>query len=82
MLSSDKIVNMDSMFSKSNIKYVDLHSFNTNNVKSMRNLFAECWNLKMLNLLDFNTAKVKDMNGMFRCCTSLTNLNLNSFNIK
>jgi len=82
LLSSDKIVNADSMFSKCNIKYLDLYSFNTNNVTSMRNLFADCWNLKKLDLLDFNTAKVKDMSGMFSGCTSLSNLNLNSFNTK
>ena len=82
LLSSNEIVNMDSMFSKCNIKYLDLYSFNKNNVTSMRYLFAECWNLEKLDLLDFNTAKVKDMSGMFSGCTSLTNLNLNSFNTK
>ena len=63
---------MDSMFRESSIKYVDLYSFYTKKVTSMKNLFKGCMKLNMLNLSNFNTSKLKVMSGMFSDCILLT----------
>ena len=58
LFSSEKIENKDLMFSGCNIKYLDLYSFQTNNVTSMKNLFTECYYLKMVDLLNFNNKNI------------------------
>lgn len=43
----------------------------TNNMTSMKNMFANCDNLSELDLSNFNTSQVTDMSGMFFNCSSL-----------
>ena len=47
------------------LKFLDLSSFNTTNVKNMNNMFVKCFSLKSLDLSSFNTTNVKYMNDMF-----------------
>ena len=54
--------------------------FITDNVTSMRNMFAGLTELQSLDLRNFNTGNVTDMYHMFNRCRSLQNLDLRSFN--
>ena len=51
-----------------NLKSLDLTSFDTSNVKYMSLMFANCEKLKSLNLSGWNTSNVKDMIGIFDSC--------------
>lgn len=62
-------------------KYLDLSEFYTDDVVSMKYMFAECRNLEEIDLSNFNTEKVKQMNLMFKSCTNLKCLDLSMFNV-
>ena len=54
------------MFSEcSNLKELDLKSFNTSNVSNMTNMFSRCSRLTELDLTNFNTTSVTNMKWMF-----------------
>ena len=63
-----------------NLTSLHLSTFNTQNVKSMRDMFSDSISLTYLDLSSFKTEKVIDMNCMFWGCTNLINLDLSSFN--
>ena len=65
-----------------NINEIKFISFNTKQVKNMKNMFRGCYALKNLNLSNFNTKKVIDMSGMFCLCGNLKNIDLSSFDTK
>jgi surface protein len=48
-----------------NIVYLDLHTWNTSNVRNMRMMFCGCENLEELNIANWDTSKVRDMGYMF-----------------
>ena len=48
-----------------NLTSLDLSSFNTENVKSMKSTFSRSNSLTSLNLSNFNTEKVHNMNDNF-----------------
>ena len=56
--------------------------FNTANVTTMSNMFADCTNLTSLDISGFNTANVTDMSYMFSYCRNLENLNLSNLNLQ
>ncbi len=62
-----------------NMTKIDLSSFNTSNVNTMRNMFNNCSSLTSLDLSHFDTINVTSVYGMFCKCKSLTNLNLSNF---
>ena len=83
MVFKIKMTNCKNMFYNcSNLKNIDLSSFDTKDVTDMSNMFAGCGNLKNLNLSSINTDKVTDMSYMFYGCDLLQNLDLSSFNTK
>ena len=65
----------------SNLKELDLKSFNTSNVSNMTNMFYRCNGLKNLELGDnFNTTSVTNMEWMFKGCSNLENSYIRNFN--
>ena len=69
-------------FGCTNLKEINLLSFNTSNVMDMSYMFYECENLINLDLSSFNSKSVIDMHYMFYNCKNLRNLYLSNFNIK
>ena len=61
------------------LKFIDLSSFNTQNVTDISYMFYGCSSLKSINLSSFNTQNVNNMRSMFRGCSSLMSLDLSSF---
>lgn len=62
------------------IQSLDLSNFNTSNITSMYQMFANCYKLTSLTLSpSFDTSKVTDMYSMFFNCMALTSLDLSSF---
>ena len=55
---------------------------NTENVVTMKSMFAFCNNLTALDVSNFDTKNVTDMTGMFYECTNLTELNVSNFDTK
>ena len=69
-----------SMFSgMSSLTTLDLSSFDTSRVTSMRFMFSGMSNLTTLNLSNFDTSRVTNMYAMFQRMSNLTTLNLSSF---
>ena len=52
---------------------------NTENVVTMKSMFAFCNNLTALDVSNFDTKNVTDMNSMFYECNNLTTLNVSNF---
>ena len=67
--------NMKNLESITGMEY--LH---TNEVRTMKNMFATCSKLTEIDLSHFYTAYVTDMSGMFQFSNKLTSLDLSSFN--
>ena len=63
----------------SNLKSLDLSSFDTTNVTYMDAMFQNNYGITDLDLSSFNTSKVTNMSYMFSGCTSLTSLDLSRF---
>ena len=58
------------------IKKINLSNFNTNNVKSMNEMFSGCSSLQEINLFNFNINNVTDMRGMFSGCSDQIKLKI------
>ena len=54
--------------------------FKTDNIYSMRSMFAHCVKLDKIDLSVFNTTNIYDMSYMFYNCKSLTSLDISNFN--
>ena len=79
-LDTSDVTDMSRMFYYcSNLKSLDLSSFNTSNVTTMSNMFNQCINLESLNISSFDTSKVTDMSVMFQSCRKLKSLNISNF---
>lgn len=79
---TSKVDDMAYMFQFcSSIESIDLSSFNTSNVKTMRGMFCGCRELERIIFgIDFNASNVTDMSRMFFSCESLKSLDLSTFN--
>ena len=73
---------LESLFSGlSNLTDISgIDNLNTDNVTSMRLMFASCSSLTTLDLHSLNTAKVTNMSMMFYLCSGLTSLRVSSWN--
>jgi surface protein len=58
----------------SNLKNLNLSSFNTSNVTTMTEVFDGCTSLTSLDLSSFNTANLINMPRMFNGCENLTTI--------
>ena len=66
---------MSNMFSDCpKLQSLDLSSFNTEMVETMRAMFSDCPKLQSLDLSNFNTEKVTDMSYMFNNCSKLQSI--------
>lgn len=81
-LNTRSATDMSYMFAESPITSLDLASFNTGQVKNMRNMFYGCQALKSINLSSFNTQNVVDFQGMFQNNVKLETLDLTPFIIR
>lgn len=89
--NTEHTTNMSWMFANSiKIKVLDLSTFNTNNVNSMRAMFAGFTTsnvqtnmaLESIDLSSFNTVNVSSMHAMFMNCSNLTELDLSNFDTR
>ena len=65
------------------LKTIDgIEYLNTENVVTMKSMFAFCNNLTALDVSNFDTKNVTDMSGMFYGCNNLTTLNVSNFDTK
>ena len=79
LFNTEKITKMDRMFyGCKKLKSLDLSSFNTNNVVSMKKMFY-CPELTSIDLSSFNPEQLTDMSYMFYNCYKLTSLDLSNF---
>ena len=63
-----------------NLQFLNLSSFNTEQVKRFENIFDNCLELTSLDLSNFNTDNAINMENMFRNCIKLTYLDISHFN--
>ena len=74
------ITNTDHIFAGcSNLKSLDLSSFDTSNVTDMSGMFYGCSNLIDLDLSNLDTSNVTNIRYMFYGCSNLKSLDLSSF---
>ncbi len=70
-----------SMFSgMSNLRSLDLSSFDTSMVTNMAEMFTNMSSVTSLDLSNFDTSKVVKMNNMFANTSNITSLNISGFN--
>ena len=76
-----KCFDMDSMFAGcEKLLKLDVGSFDTTKVRSMKCMFADCHSLQLIrNLENFDTQSVTSMESMFKNCYSLQYLNIHNF---
>lgn len=81
MLDTSQTYDMNCFFEgDTNLKKVDISTFDTTNVTGMLGMFADCNSLTEINFGDsFTTSKVTRMEGMFINCQSLTEIDLSNF---
>ena len=60
----------------SELEYIDLSNFNTENVTNMERMFYECSSLTNINLSNFNTKRVQFIDEIFFGCSSLKKENI------
>ena len=65
-----------------NLKYIDLSSFDTRNVKNMGSMFYRCWNLENINLSSIVTKNLTNLTCMFYDCANLKSIDLSSFDTR
>ena len=83
LIIKTKMTNCKNMFCNcSNIKSIDLSSFDSTEVTNMGGMFYGCQNLRSINLSNFNTSKVTDMSDMFSDCSTLSEIDLSSFDTR
>ena len=76
---TSRVVDTSHMFQNcSQLTELDLSSFDTSNVTSMKSMFAGS-GFKSLDLSHFDTSHVEDMSYMFQDCSSLECLNISGF---
>ena len=77
------VTDMSYMFDTcSSLTSLDISSFSTSNVTSMRGMFHDCTAMQTLtfNTTNFNTSNVTDFSYMFNGCTVLQSLDVSKFN--
>ena len=80
-LNTSDVTSIRGMFDYcTQLKSIDLSSFDTSNVTDMSWVFCGCSSLESINLNGFDTSNVDNMAGMFDGCTSITSLDLSHFN--
>ncbi len=77
-----KVCNFNSMFrSCYKLRYVDLSSWNVQNVHYIEAMFSSCEELQNLDLSTWEISKATSFENMFSGCNKLQHLDLSSFNV-
>ena len=63
-----------------NISFINLSNFNTNNISDMTKMFYNCSSLTSIDFGNINTSSVTSMEELFYNCTSIQSLDLSNFN--
>lgn len=63
----------------SRVRYLDLTSWDTSEVRDMSNMFSNATKLRTVDLLSWDTSKVRYMSCMFAKCRDLEELNVSNF---
>ena len=80
LVFKSNITNCSHMFKDGNFIYIDLSSFDTQNVTNMQEMFYGCKNLINIDLSSLNTQNVTNMQDMFHNCFNLINIDFSSLN--
>jgi len=80
-LDVSNTTNIDFLFQGTNVRYLDLLSWDVRNVISMQGTFAHMWNLQELNVSTWQTPSLTNMSGAFQS-SLLERLDLSSFNTR
>ena len=72
---------LDTFFGCSNLKQLDLSSWNVSGVTDMTRTFAGCSSLSSLNVSTWDVGAVTTMADMFSGCSSLASLNVSNWNV-
>lgn len=75
-VKTNNVKSMECMFYDCRFTYLDLNSFDTTLVTSMKGMFAHCINLKSLKISHFITSNITNMEAMLYGCISLKDLDL------
>ena len=76
---SSKVIDMSSLFSGSNIEYLDLYYLKTDNVINMNDMFFGSRKLISLDMSKFNTSNLQNMREMFFLNEKLYQIDFSSF---
>ncbi len=82
-LKTDKVISMYAMFYQcSNLTYVNMKDWNTDNLTSLEGIFNSCSKLAIIDgINDINTSQVNNMGGLFSGCASLLEININNWDV-
>ena len=80
LVFKDKIINCSNMFNNDDFIYIDLSSFETQDVTSMQSMFYGCRNLIHMYSSPINTQNVTNMENMFSGCYNLVSIDFSSLN--
>ena len=82
MIFDDNLNTCENMFKDlSYITEIDLSSFNTFSVRSMKSMFKGCTSLTSIDFTNINTQNLEFMQNMFSGCSNLISLSLSNFKI-
>ena len=70
---------IDSMFQRAGLTSIDITNFNSPNLKTMYQMFMQCYSLKKVNITGMNVSNVTKMSGIFMYDSSLTEANLSGW---
>lgn len=72
--STDKVTTMAYMFAESDVDYLDLSHFATENLENVESMFDSCELLEEVKMIGWDFSKVADFTGMFSGCTELSGI--------
>lgn len=77
-IETKKVIKFTSMFNSwKNLKYINLHTFDTNIAEDMSYMFFNCFNLFSMDLSSFEPYNVKSFTNIFDNLAGLTNIDFN-----
>ena len=78
-LDTGLVTNMSYMFINCKVVTLNVNSFNTKNVNTLRSMFYNCSNLTNLDLNNWDTSTVTSLYGTFQGCTNLKTLEISDW---
>ena len=75
---TSNVIDMEGLFSYTNLYSIDLRNFNTSQLKYMARMFYGCQRLNSINLINFNTSNVFDYQDCFKGISDSGTLEINS----